>query len=113
MFPFRAKIELGVRVDVRNKTELWVTCLSPLPLHIESSYLDRESGRDPGIHKIYQQSSGKSLTFIMLNNKVAEMFTNHCATIIRSLFMKVTFQSKSLIYDKTFTKSFIQMRIEE
>jgi hypothetical protein len=36
-----------------------VTCFSPLPLHIESFYLDRESGRESVIHKAYQQSTIK------------------------------------------------------
>jgi len=57
----RSKIGCGIRLDVRNETELWATCLSVMPLHAESFYLDREAGREPGscIHKIYQQSTLK------------------------------------------------------
>lgn len=57
----RGKIGCGVRLDVRNGTELWATCLSSMPLSAESLYLDKEAGRDPHscIHKIYQQSTLK------------------------------------------------------
>ncbi|KAE9549348.1 hypothetical protein FO519_007443 [Halicephalobus sp. NKZ332] len=57
----RSKIGCGIRLDVRNETELWATCLSMMPLHAESFYLDREAGREPGscLHKIYQQSTLK------------------------------------------------------
>lgn len=57
----RSKIGCGIRLDIRNNSEIWVTCLSSMPLHVESFYLDREAGKEPAscIHKIYQQSTVK------------------------------------------------------
>ncbi|VDK29141.1 unnamed protein product, partial [Gongylonema pulchrum] len=57
----RKHIGRGIRLDVKGEGDVWLTCLSNRAVFVQSSYLDREAGREPGdaIHKIYSQATLK------------------------------------------------------
>ena len=52
---FRLHIGKGVQLILEGESDVWVRCLSEHSIFVQSYYLDRESGRQPGdaIHKIY------------------------------------------------------------
>ncbi|XP_056646392.1 mothers against decapentaplegic homolog 4 [Diorhabda carinulata] len=53
----RAKLHIGkgVQLDLRGEGDVWLRCLSDHSVFVQSYYLDREAGRQPGdaVHKIY------------------------------------------------------------
>lgn len=51
----RLHIGKGVQLDVRGEGDVWLRCLSEHSVFVQSYYLDREAGRQPGdaVHKIY------------------------------------------------------------
>lgn len=51
----RLHIGKGVELDLRGEGDVWLRCLSDNPVFVQSYYLDREAGRQPGdaVHKIY------------------------------------------------------------
>lgn len=51
----RLHIGKGVKLELENEGDVWLTCLSNHPVFAQSFYLDREAGRAPGdaVHKIY------------------------------------------------------------
>lgn len=51
----RLHIGKGVQLDLRGEGDVWLRCLSDHPVFVQSYYLDREAGRQPGdaVHKIY------------------------------------------------------------
>uniref|UniRef100_F1KZI1 Mothers against decapentaplegic homolog n=1 Tax=Ascaris suum TaxID=6253 RepID=F1KZI1_ASCSU len=57
----RQYIGKGIRLDVKGEGDVWLTCLSDMPVFVHSNYLDREAGRAPGdaVHKVYSRASLK------------------------------------------------------
>lgn len=53
--PGRLHIGKGVQLDLRGEGDVWIRCLSDHSVFVQSYYLDREAGRQPGdaVHKIY------------------------------------------------------------
>ncbi|CAH1955638.1 unnamed protein product [Acanthoscelides obtectus] len=51
----RLHIGKGVQLDLRGEGDVWLRCLSDHSVFVQSYYLDREAGRQPGdaVHKIY------------------------------------------------------------
>lgn len=51
----RLHIGKGVQLDLRGEGDVWLRCLSDHPVFVQSYYLDREAGRQPGdaVHKIF------------------------------------------------------------
>ncbi|XP_076261897.1 mothers against decapentaplegic homolog 4-like isoform X1 [Rhynchophorus ferrugineus] len=51
----RLHIGKGVKLDLRGEGDVWLKCLSNHSVFVQSYYLDREAGRQPGdaVHKIY------------------------------------------------------------
>ena len=51
----RLHIGKGVQLVLEGEGDVWVRCLSDHSIFVQSYYLDRESGRQPGdvVHKIY------------------------------------------------------------
>lgn len=51
----RLHIGKGVQLDLRGEGDVWLRCLSDNSVFVQSYYLDREAGRQPGdaVHKIY------------------------------------------------------------
>ncbi|XP_003744998.1 mothers against decapentaplegic homolog 4 [Galendromus occidentalis] len=51
----RLHIGKGVQLDVKGEGDVWLRCLSDHSVFVQSYYLDREAGRQPGdaVHKIY------------------------------------------------------------
>ncbi|XP_060537328.1 mothers against decapentaplegic homolog 4 isoform X5 [Cylas formicarius] len=54
----RLHIGKGVQLDLRGEGDVWLRCLSDHSVFVQSYYLDREAGRQPGdaVHKIYPQA---------------------------------------------------------
>jgi len=52
---YRLHIGKGVQLVLEGEGDVWVRCLSDHSIFVQSYYLDRESGRQPGdvVHKIY------------------------------------------------------------
>ena len=48
----------GIKLDFRGEGDVFLNCLSEHSVFLQSYYLDREAGRQPGdaIHKIYPQT---------------------------------------------------------
>jgi len=51
----RLHVGKGVQLVLEGEGDVWVRCLSDHSIFVQSYYLDRESGRQPGdvVHKIY------------------------------------------------------------
>ncbi|XP_061573777.1 mothers against decapentaplegic homolog 4-like [Cololabis saira] len=51
----RLHIGRGVQLECRGEGDVWMRCLSDHSVFVQSLYLDREAGRNPGdgVHKIY------------------------------------------------------------
>ncbi|XP_019869484.1 mothers against decapentaplegic homolog 4 isoform X2 [Aethina tumida] len=51
----RLHIGKGVQLDLQGEGDVWLRCLSDHSVFVQSYYLDREAGRQPGdaVHKIY------------------------------------------------------------
>ncbi|KAL3286489.1 hypothetical protein HHI36_000994 [Cryptolaemus montrouzieri] len=51
----RLHIGKGVQLDLRGEGDVWLRCLSDHSVFVQSYYLDREAGRQPGdaVHKIF------------------------------------------------------------
>lgn len=51
----RLHIGKGVQLDYNGEGDVWIRCVSDHSVFVQSYYLDREAGRQPGdaVHKIY------------------------------------------------------------
>ncbi|XP_003737493.2 mothers against decapentaplegic homolog 4 [Galendromus occidentalis] len=51
----RLHIGKGVQLEIKGEGDVWLRCLSDHSVFVQSYYLDREAGRQPGdaVHKIY------------------------------------------------------------
>lgn len=54
----KKKLLLGVKLDIQGEGDVYLKCLSDHSVFLQSYYLDREAGRQPGdaVHKIYPQT---------------------------------------------------------
>lgn len=55
LFVDRLHIGKGVQLDYNGEGDVWIRCVSDHSVFVQSYYLDREAGRQPGdaVHKIY------------------------------------------------------------
>jgi len=67
----RLHIGKGVQLVLEGEGDVWVRCLSDHSIFVQSYYLDRESGRQPGdvVHKIYPAAFIKVCLFTKLHRK--------------------------------------------
>ncbi|XP_064215312.1 mothers against decapentaplegic homolog 4 isoform X2 [Tribolium castaneum] len=68
----RLHIGKGVQLDLRGEGDVWLRCLSDHSVFVQSYYLDREAGRQPGdaVHKIYPSAYIKVFDLRQCHNQM-------------------------------------------
>lgn len=61
----RLHIGRGVELTLKGEGDVWLRCLSDHSVFVQSYYLDRENGRQPGeaVHKIFPCANIKVIFF--------------------------------------------------
>jgi MAD (mothers against decapentaplegic) family protein 4 len=63
-------------LDLRGEGDVWLRCLSDHSVFVQSYYLDREAGREPGdaVHKIYPSAYIKVTTSLHSHQPIPSPF---------------------------------------
>lgn len=63
----RLHIGRGVELTLKGEGDVWLRCLSDHSVFVQSYYLDRENGRQPGeaVHKIFPGANIKVSTYYL------------------------------------------------